>query len=147
MAYKLIVPLNYTEDELKEIWKKEYCSKDIFTHDNIHVKFYDSDFKHAFYESSKRGQSKNRKREKDMLSYARLEKMLWIKDVLEDKTAEMRVGYDSKTKSYCKNRRVSIVKGNYVVIINLLGNSKATFNTAFVADNSIDKILNSPVWP
>ena len=47
-------------------------------------------------------------------------------------------------------RRVSVVYENYVVIIQLSkkhdGTLKGHFKTAYVADNSIGKIRNSPKW-
>ncbi len=66
--------------------------------------------------------------------------------MLQDSAAELRVGYDSSTKSYTRSRRVAIVNGDYVVIILLYKEKHARFITAYVADNSIDKILNSPKW-
>lgn len=146
MAYKKIKPSDYTEEELRELWRTEYCRKIIRTHDGLRVRFYDNNFDHAFYESSKRGQSQNSKKKKDMLSYARLEKMLWIKEVLADREATMYAGYDARTKTYDYNRRVSVVKGDYVVIIWIKNESEANFITAYVADSSIGKILCSPLW-
>lgn len=143
LEYKKIVVKDYTEEELRELWRKEYCRKIINTHDGIRVKFYDSHFNHAFYESSSRKQSKNNK---DTLSSVRLSRILWIKDVLVDKDAEMYVGYENRTKRYNKNKRVSVVKGNYVVVIELQKNGTATFITAFVADNSIEKVISGHKW-
>ncbi len=72
--------------------------------------------------------------------------MMWIKDVLADKEAKMYVGYDNKSKSYSNSKRVSVVKGDYVVVIELYNETNARFITAFVADNSIDKIISGPEW-
>ena len=146
MAYEKINPHNYTEDELKELWREEYCRKVIYTHDGLRVKFYDGHFNHAFYESARRKQSKNKKKKKTMLSYARLENMMWIKDVLGDETADLYVGYDSDTKSYDQSKRVSVIKGDYTVVIQLQNDTEAVFITAFVADTSIGKIVSSPRW-
>ena len=55
-------------------------------------------------------------------------------------------GYDSKKKKHNPNKRVSVVKGNYVVVIELQKQGHATFITAYVADNSIEKIKQSPKW-
>ena len=82
MSYEKIKPVEYTEAELRELWRCEYCRKVIHTHDGIRVRFYEDQFDHAFYESTNR-----KKANKDALSYARLEKMLWIKDVLADASA------------------------------------------------------------
>lgn len=72
--------------------------------------------------------------------------MMWIKDVLADKEAKMYVGYDSKEKGYTRSKRVSVVKGDYVVVIQLYKEDHARFITAYVADNSIEKIINGPEW-
>lgn len=72
--------------------------------------------------------------------------MMWIKDVLADKEAKMYVGYDSKEKRYTGSKRVSVVKGDYVVVIQLYQEDHARFITAYVADNSIDKITSGPEW-
>ena len=70
----------------------------------------------------------------------------YILFVLADKNAKMFVGYDSKTKSYTRNKRVSVVKGNYVVVIQFYKDNHARFITAYVADKSIDKITKGPEW-
>ena len=144
--YKQIVVRNYTEEQLRELWRQEYCQQEIFTHDGIRVKFFDNNFDHAFYESSIRNQSQNKKKVKDVFSPVRASRMLWIKDVLADPNADMYVGYDNKKRKLDKSKRVSIIKDNYVVIIEVRDNKKANFITAFVADNSIDKIKRNPKW-
>ena len=144
LEYKQIVVRDHTEEELRELWRQEYCRQVIHTHDGVRVKFYDSNFDHAFYESSDRRQSANKKKHKDILSPVRLSRMLWIKDVLADPDAEMFDGYESKTRKYNSNKRVSVVKGNYVVVIEMQKGGHATFITAYVADNSIEKIKQSP---
>jgi similarity len=144
--YQKIVVCNFTEEELREIWRDTYCHKVIKTHDGIRVHFYESNFDHAFYESSKRNQSRIKKKSKDILSSERLSRILWIKDVLEDPTATMYVGFDNKTKRYDRTKRVAVVKGNYVVVIQIYAEGKANFITAYVANNSIEKIEQSPRW-
>lgn len=144
--YQKIVVRNFTEEELREIWRDTYCRKVIKTHDGIRVHFYESNFNHAFYESSRRNQSRNKKKSKDILSSERLARILWIRDVLEDPTATMYVGFDNKTKRYDRTKRVAVVKGNYVVVIQIYAQGKANFITAYVANNSIDKIEQSPLW-
>ena len=143
MSYEKIKPVEYTEAELRELWRCEYCRKVIHTHDGIRVRFYKDQFDHAFYESTNR-----KKANKDGLSYARLEKMLWIKDVLVDASAKMYVGWDKKTKSYNTNKRVSIVKGDYVVVIGIIKDTEAKFITAYNADSPHTKaqIIKSPEW-
>ena len=108
--------------------------------------FYDSNFDHAFYESSVRNGSSNKPKSKDIFSPRRAARMMWIKDVLANKEAKMYVGYDSKTKGYTRTKRVSVVKGDYVVVIQLYKEDQARFITAYVADNSISKITSGPEW-
>ena len=71
---------------------------------------------------------------------------MWIKDVLTDPDAEMYVGYDSKSQSYTNSKRVSVVKKDYVVVIQLYKEGEARFITAYNADNSIEKIKKGPKW-
>jgi len=141
MEYKKIKPYNMTLDELKNLWEDEYCRKVIYTHDSIRVKFYPDMFEHVFYESNNR-----KAKDKSILSYMRLEKMLWIKDVLMDETALMFQGWNKDKKKYENNRRVSIVKDDYVVVIWIKNKYEAKFITAYEADNSKEKIMNSPIW-
>lgn len=142
----LLVVKDHTEADLRRLWSEEYCRKIIKTHDGIRVHFYDHNFDHAFYESSVRNGSCNKPKSKDIFSCQRAARMMWIKDVLADKNAKMFVGYDSKTKSYTRNKRVSVVKGNYVVVIQFYKDNHARFITAYVADKSIDKITKGPEW-
>ena len=147
LKYEMLPYAEYTESDYRQIWHDKYSVKPIKTHDGISVYFYDNNFDHAFYESTGRNVGKKSPLHKDVLSQPRLERMLWIRDTLEDTTAKMVAGYDSKTKSYVRNKRVSIVKGNYVVVIQLYGDmTHAKFITAYVADNSIEKILRRPNW-
>lgn len=143
---ELLIVKDHTERDLRRIWTEEYCRKVIITHDGIRVHFYDSNFDHAFYESSVRNGSSNKPKSKDIFSPVRAARMMWIKDVLADKDAKMYVGYDSKMKCYTRTKRVAVVKGDYVVVIQLYKQGHARFITAFVANNSIDKITCGPEW-
>ncbi len=138
MVYKKIRPQNHSEDELRDIWRKEYCEQIIVTFDNVLVKFYEDMFDHAFFESAERVE-----KNKSILSLNRLEKIYWIKDTLQDRDAILKKGWDKSRKKYFKDRRVAVVKGNYVVIIRFLGLLKAKFVTAYEKEN-VDNILNSP---
>lgn len=138
MAYKKIKSHQNTEAELRKIWREEYCEKEIRTFDNVQVLFFDEMFDHVFYESANR-----RAKEKSILSLNRLEKIYWIKDTLQDSTAILKKGWDAKRKEYFKDRRVAIVKGNYVVIITFTGFLKANFVTAY-EKNDIENILHAP---
>lgn len=143
MVYKKIKPYSLSEGKLRKIWSDTYCQKPIITFDNIEVHFYSNMFDHCFYESNKR-----RKGDKSILSYNRLEKIFWIKEALEDSTSILKKGWDSKTKSYDNSRRVTLVKGNYIVIILLYRDKKARFVTAYEVNNdeNLRKIKNSPDW-
>jgi hypothetical protein len=128
-------------DEYRDLFIKTYCEEPIVTFDGISVKFYSSMFDHAFYESENK-----KKKDKSLFSYNRAEKILWIKETLEDSSAILKVGWDKKTKSFDNSRRVAIVKKDYVVIIRIYRENKARFVTAFEAYNSIENILSSPDW-
>ena len=131
------------EKELRDIWRIEYCEQEVRTFDQIRVQFYESMFDHCFYESANR-----KAKDKSILSLNRLEKIYWIKDALMDPEAELKIGWDSKSKSYNKSRRVTLVKGNYVVVILLFGEKKARFITAYEVneDENLEKIKNSPSY-
>lgn len=135
-----------SEDELRELWRKEYCdpSMPLFTFDDIEVKFYPDMFDHAFYESFDR-----KNRDKSVLSHNRLEKIFWIRDTLQDETAIFKEGWLRDERRYDKMRRIALVKGNYVVIIQFSGHKKARFITAYEIlenEDNILKIHESPDW-
>lgn len=132
-----------TEQEYRNLFQQTYCNptNPIKTFDGIQVMFFPEHFEHAFFESSNR-----KKADKSKFSIVRAERILWIKDTLEDPTAELRVGWNKTLKKYDRSRRVAIIKNNYVVIVWIKNATVAKFITAYVADNSIGKILKSPVW-
>lgn len=138
MVYSKIKPQNLSEEDLRKIWREEYCEKDIHTFDKVLVKFYEDMFDHAFYESDNR-----LAKDKSILSYNRLEKIYWIKETLQDQDAILKKGWDNTLKKHCNDRRVAIVKGNYVVIIRFTGLLKAKFVTAY-EKMDIENILNNP---
>lgn len=134
----------------KNIYRKFYCNAPIVTFDGISVKFYVSNFDHAFYESFNR-----KAKDKLKFSYKRANRIYWIKWVLESPHAELFIGYNSKTKSYDNTRRVAICVDNYAVIISIDANdtNKAKFITAYIADGvngkgekAIDLIKKGPKW-
>lgn len=141
MSYKKIKPQNLSEDELKEIWRIEYCQAVIKTFDGLIVQFFPEMFDHCFYESYNR-----KAKDKSILSFNRLEKIYWIKDTLEDAEAVLKIGWDKKTKSYDNSRRVALVKGNYIVVIAIFSKTKARFITAYevLDEKNLEKILKSP---
>lgn len=142
MAYKKIKPHLIPEDirevEMRNLWKEEYCNSNIETFDGVQVSFYEDMFDHIFFESSNRV-----RKDKSILSLNRLEKILWIKDTLLDKEAILKKGWNTKEKEFYTNRRVAVVKGNYVVIIRFTGVLKAKLVTAY-EKNDIENILEGP---
>ena len=100
-------------------------------------------FDHCFFESASRSE-----KDKSILSLNRLEKIYWIKDALEDPDSIKKIGWDSKEKKYDKARRVTLVKGNYIVVIIIYSKGKARFITAYEVndDENLEKIINSPDW-
>lgn len=74
--------------------------------------------------------------------------MDWIGAALQDSTAELYAGWDRDKKMVNYNRRVTLVYGDYVVILNLnLKKSSAIFITAYIADaGTITKIRGGPKW-
>lgn len=145
MAYKKIKAHKMTEAELRQLWKDEYCypAEPIMTFDEVIVRFFESKFDHCFYESFNR-----RERDKSILSLNRLEKMLWIKDTIQDPEAMLKQGWDRDSKTYNNSRRVAFVKESYVVIIEFTGIKKAVFVTAYElhVDDNIHNIKESPDW-
>ncbi len=142
MAYKKIKPYLIAEElrekEMRKLWKEEYCISEIETFDGVKVKFFEDMFDHCFFESDNR-----KKKDKSILSLNRLEKILWIKDTLQDGDALLKKGWNTQEKEHYKDRRVAIVKGNYVVIIRFTGLLKAKLVTAY-EKNNIENILKGP---
>jgi len=129
-------------------FKNIYCRRPIVTFDGIEVRFRTSKFNHCFFESSRRDGNKDR------FSAKRAERMDWIKVALQDAGAERYLGWDKTRRSYDRSRRVTVVMGNYVVVIEMTGKNKADFVTAFVADttaprgrrSTLDLIKAGPKW-
>jgi len=138
MAYEKIKSYSISEADFRIMWRLEYCEKEIFTFDSIRVLFFEDMFDHVFFESKNRNAN-----DKSILSLNRLEKFYWIKEALNDPEAILKKGWDKKKKDYFKDRRVAIVKGNYVVIIVFTGYRKANFVTAY-EKNDIGNILRAP---
>jgi hypothetical protein len=143
MAYQKIKSYKFSEQDLRKIWSDVYCNNKIMTFDGIEVQFYSSMFDHCFFESDN-----HKAGDKSILSYNRLEKIYWIKDALEDTSAIRKVGWDSDTKTYDNSRRITLVRGNYIVVILVFKEKKARFITAYEVNNdeNLKKIMNSPDW-
>lgn len=119
-----------------------YCNDVTVTFDGIAVRFQKADFDHCCFESDRTT------RLKAYFSALRAERLDWIRAALQDPTADLFVGWDTKKRAYDHGRRVCVVCGNYVVVIRLTSASTARFVTAFVADTgrTIARIRTSPVW-
>ncbi len=132
--------------EYKNHYEKFYCRGKIYTFDNIRVFFKKTNFEHAFYESS------SHDGKKDIFSRTRAERIDWIRMTIENPNAELYKGWNKGSKHYDNSRRVCILYENFVVVIAVNSQNPKTklrsagFITAYVADNSIDKIRNSPKW-
>lgn len=133
-----------TEMEYRVHFERVYCSEPIITFDGIYVMFSKTRFDHCFFESSRRDGSKDR------FSLVRAERIDWIKATLQHPEAELYQGWDKAKRRHDPTHRVSVVYGDYVVVIRVRkkmgGKLTAEFRTAYVADNSIGKIRSSPKW-
>lgn len=128
-----------TTAEYRSYYEATYCKGPITTFDGIMVRFRKRDFNHCFFESIKN--------KDDTFSNKRAERVLWIRDALKNPNAQLHVGWDKKKKKPSLKRRVAVVYGNYIVVIQIIGHQKANFITAFVADpQTINKIRTSPKW-
>lgn len=134
-----------TVAEYKEHYELNYQRAEIITFDGIRVYFSESKFVHAFYEN-RDGKSGA----KNQFSHKRAERMDWIKLTLYHRDAEIYKGWNKDCKKYEKTRRVSVVYDDFVVVIELSlkksGELKGNFITCYVADKSIEKIRQSPLW-
>ena len=129
-----------TPAEYRSYFEAAYCRGPIETFDGIKVRFRKRDFNHCFFESVKT--------QDDTFSRVRAERLLWMGPALQDADAEIHVGWDNRRKQPAPNRRVVLVKGNYVVVIRLSSPAEANFVTAFLADvRAVSKIRGNPLWP
>jgi hypothetical protein len=97
----------------------------------------------AFFESAGR-----KARDKSIFSWSRAERIDWIRAAIEDPTAELYRGWDRDKKRIAHDRRITLVFGNYVVVLQVYSKgNKATFITAYVASSdTISKIRSGPRW-
>jgi hypothetical protein len=135
----LVLP---SEADYRTHFEASYCRMTVFTFDGLMVRFRKDDFDHCFFESTQRN------RIKDRFSTLRAERMDWIKAALADPNADRFIGWDRDTRQYRKDRRVTLVCGDYVVVISLIDAQRARFITAYVADtpNSLQKLKAAPRW-
>lgn len=102
----------------------------------------------SFFESTRRDGVK------DLFSQKRAERMDWVQAALQDATADRYCGWDKDRRRYDRSRRVTVVMGDYVVVIAITSPTTAEFVTAFVADtpgrpgrlSTIDQIKRGPKW-
>lgn len=128
--------------EYRNLFELTYCVAPLRTHDGILVRFKCADFDHCCYKSTKRDNNK------DAFCPIRASRILWIADILRDPTAEMHVGWDKNTRSLAQDRRVSIGLPDYLVVIRMTGNGRASFHTAYVAnDRALRLVRQGPKWP
>lgn len=131
-----------TQQEYRLHFERACCSGPIMTHDGIAVRFRKSDFDHCFFESSRRNGVK------DVFSTQRAARVDWIKAALQDPSAVLKAGWDRKKRRYDHQRRVVLVRGNYVIVLALTGKQTADFVTAYVMDTpeSLKKLTAAPAW-
>lgn len=134
-----------TPREYREYYESNYQRGTVVTFDGVRIFFKPEKFGHAFYENSQ-----HKAGAKDVFSPERAKRMSWIKLTLEHPQSDLFKGWNKATKQYDDDRRVSVVFGDFVVVIQLSlksdGSLKGNFITCYVADNSINKIRNSPKW-
>lgn len=134
-----------TVTEYRCHYERHYQRGNIVTFDGIQVYFKPQKFGHAFYENSQR-----RKGPKDRFSFKRAQRMDWIKSTLEHPEAELYMGWNKEEKCYAEDRRVSVIYEDFAVIIelglNIQGALRGNFITCYVADQSIERIKQSPQW-
>lgn len=132
-----------TEAEYRQHYERNYCRKTIHTFDGFRVFFPKHAFGHAFYESANR-----KARDKSVFSHVRAERMDWIHAALTDSSADLYAGWLRDKKRYDLNRRVTLIFGNFVVVL-FMNRKKmsATFITAYVANAStVAKIRKGSRW-
>lgn len=122
-----------------------YCRGTIPTFDGIEVRFRKDDFDHCCYKTERGGFRKT------VFCTIRAERIDWIKCALQDPGADLRVGWDNSRKCHRPDRRVAIVSGSYVVIIDILKcGRRARLVTTYVADSgpgqTLTNIKRSPKW-
>ena len=141
MEYSSLLKLE-DESAYRQYFYDVYCKNPIKTFDGYLVYFKRNNFDHAFFKSSQKDHLK------DSFASERAERMNWIKAALQDPNAELYNGWDNKKKKVLNDRRVTIVVGNYVVIVRFnKQKSKAFFVTAFIANQkTINLIRSNKVW-
>ena len=121
-----------------------YVRKHLTTSHGIRVHFRRNTFSHAFYESSRRDGIK------DQFSTARAQRMDWIGITLNHPDSIWYQGWIKITSQYDETRTVAVAYEDFVVVLQFyatqMNQLAANFVTCYVADNSIDKIQQAPLW-
>ena len=132
-----------TVDQYRLHYKSKYSQSVIYTFDGIRVYFPQQQFDDAFFESANR-----KKKDKSVFSWQRAERIDWIGAALVDRFAELYAGWDRNKKRIDNRRRIALVYGDYVVVLQIYAKKKsATFITAYIADsNTVAMIRKSPRW-
>jgi hypothetical protein len=132
-----------TEAEYRHHYEQQYCHGTLYTFDGLRVFFPKHQFDDAFYESASRSA-----RDKSVFSRTRAERIDWIRAAVQEKTAELYAGWNRDKKVIDSKRRVTVVYGDYVVILQVNAKrTKASFITAYVADaGTLAKIRSQPRW-
>lgn len=133
-----------TDAEYRAHFENVYCLRPIKTFDNIAVFFRKTDFDHCMFECSSRNGVKDR------FSTERSERIDWIRETLVCPHADLYQGWDKKKKRCDPDSRVAVAYEEFAVVIRIrrkgTGLLSAQFVTAFLADNSIQKIRGMPRW-
>lgn len=132
-----------TEAEYRAHYERCYCREVIHTFDGLRVYFPKQQFEDAFSESADR-----KARDKSSFALERAERINWIRAAVEDPTAELSQGWDRDKKVIAHGRRIALVFGNYVVVLQVYNKrTSATFITAYLAGpDTICKIRSGPRW-
>ena len=93
--------------DYRDHYRREYCHKEISTHDGIRVYFRSDRFSHAFFEDGD-----------TLFSEDRARRIGWIRAALTSPFARHFVGWDKSTGSEDLTRRVAVLNG-FVVVLKL----------------------------
>lgn len=132
-----------TETEYRQHYERCYCQAKLHTFDGMRVFFAKQQFEDAFFESRDR-----RARDKSQFSRDRAERIDWIAAAIAAPAAELYAGWDRDRKRYDRERRITLVWGDYVVVLKMnLKKKTAFFITAYVAEaGTVSKIRSGPRW-
>ncbi len=136
--------VNYiTEAEYRQHYESMYCRRVHHTFDGFRVFFSKQQFNDAFYESANR-----KARDKSVFARQRAERIDWIGTALREVTSELYAGWDRDKKQINRARRVCLVYGDYVVVLQVnQAKLTAIFITAYIADqHTIESIRQNPRW-